>query len=225
MYPSAEHEAERFVHFVNNLHFIRNFKSDHVHLAVNQFADLSTAEFKELYLGFSDDSRSNAADGALADVAGGNETLPAAVDWVTKGAVTAVKNQKHCGRCLHQFFRTQRSQPTTLTPHWKQSPFFYTTLCACAHTCARTHTAAAAGPSARLARSRALSSSSTAPSRRYQSRHQRTHSLTRPHTNSSTRSLARSRARTRARMRGVWRWAGARELRQRRQWLPWRQDG
>jgi cathepsin F len=62
---------------------------------VNQFADLSEQEFRNLYL-----SHIPTADWKPKNVATVRKgAIPTAFDWRTKGAVTHVKNQGQCGSC------------------------------------------------------------------------------------------------------------------------------
>jgi len=60
---------------------------------INQFTDLTGAEFKRYYTG-----GFRPAQGARNEVALQGEA-PASIDWSTKGATTAVKDQGQCGSC------------------------------------------------------------------------------------------------------------------------------
>jgi len=62
-------------------------------MAENQFADLTSEEFKALYTGLKATSERNPQHVL------GVEGIPESVDWRTKGAVSEVKNQGQCGSC------------------------------------------------------------------------------------------------------------------------------
>jgi len=64
---------------------------------VNQYSDLSPAEFQEQFLGYSP-QKSN-LDTYLGQHQWEGEQLPDSVDWTTAGAVSPVKNQGQCGSC------------------------------------------------------------------------------------------------------------------------------
>ncbi|XP_008779585.3 zingipain-2-like [Phoenix dactylifera] len=99
VYMDAAEKERRFQIFRDNYEYIEsvNKAGDRKYkLGLNQFADMTNGEFKASHLGFKPmpmESKTGSFQYAnLTDA-------PHSMDWRTRGAVTAVKNQRSCGCC------------------------------------------------------------------------------------------------------------------------------
>jgi len=92
-------EAERFAIFTENyLNAVaHNAKSTTYKKGLNQFSDLTGLEFKQIYASGYKGNKVRAPKYDKVDYSILN--LPTSVDWRTKGAVTAIKDQGQCGSC------------------------------------------------------------------------------------------------------------------------------
>jgi len=97
-YLSAEEESSREAIFNKNLAYINahNAQGHSYELGMNQFGDLTNAEFQAIYLPSKMNLTARTAGETFVQ---GNEVDPSSVDWTTQGYVTPIKDQGQCGSC------------------------------------------------------------------------------------------------------------------------------
>lgn len=102
VYKDAAEKARRFEVFKANAAFIESFNagSHKFWLGVNQFADLTNEEFRATKnnKGFNPSAVRVPTGFRYENLS--LDALPATVDWRTKGAVTPIKDQGQCGKCI-----------------------------------------------------------------------------------------------------------------------------
>ena len=98
MYKDAAEKANRLSRFKSNMDLIKSFNAWNQKFkpGANQFADLTSHEFKEICSGFHPPLMTKVKAGKCF-VHENATDVHSSMDWRQKGAVTPVKHQGHCG--------------------------------------------------------------------------------------------------------------------------------
>jgi len=104
-YSSSEESAYRFGVFKENHAFVTSHNArakagqHSFTTALNAFADMTNAEYREQVLGLGKRGDRTRAEGALETFQRNAATTPDSFDWRPLGVVTPVKDQAQCGSC------------------------------------------------------------------------------------------------------------------------------
>ena len=97
-YETIRELESRFEIFRTNLRYILSHNLDHTQnftMGVNQFTDLTTEEFKSIYVSGYKQVQSFGCSSFSSHGTG----VPDTIDWTTKGVVNSVRDQGQCGSC------------------------------------------------------------------------------------------------------------------------------
>jgi len=101
-YASSAEFDTRLSAFKANVEIVRNHQANPARsfeMGLTKFADMSSEEFADTYLGYVPRQRSFLRSKNQAPKHAKNVALPASVDWVAAGKVTPIKDQGQCGSC------------------------------------------------------------------------------------------------------------------------------
>ncbi|KAI7753804.1 hypothetical protein M8C21_003186, partial [Ambrosia artemisiifolia] len=103
IYNTVEEKEKRFQIFKDNLEYIEqhNSGSHSYKLGLNKFADLSVEEYRLQYTmpkNINSKRKLNTVKSDRYSIRSG-DVLPDSIDWRTKGAIAAIKDQGSCGCC------------------------------------------------------------------------------------------------------------------------------